>query len=117
MIEKPNYNQNITFDHRRKQTQQRICCVHVQLNFNVNSLKSAYIKHHSTETTHLSVDDHIVKAVSHQQVTCLTRLALSAAFDTIDHYIPLKRLSSWFHISFNALSLSLSLSLSLFSFS
>jgi len=35
-------------------------------------------------STLLSVHDHIIKAVSHQQVTCLTLLDLSAAFDTID---------------------------------
>ena len=65
----------------------------------LNSFQSAYIKHHSTETALLSVHDHIIKAISHQQVTCLTLLDLSAAFDTIDHSILLERLSSWFGIS------------------
>jgi len=50
----------------------------------LNSFQSAYIKHHSTETTLPSVHDHIIKAMIHQQVTCLTLLDLSAAFDTID---------------------------------
>jgi len=49
----------------------------------LNSFQSAYIEHHSTETTLLSVHDHIIKAMTHQQVTCLTLLDLSAAFDTI----------------------------------
>ena len=71
----------------------------------LNSFQSAYIKHHSTETTILSVHDHIIKAMAHQQVTCLTLLDLSAAFDTIDHSILLERLSSWFGISSIALSL------------
>jgi exonuclease III len=70
----------------------------------LNSFQSAYIKHHSTETALLSVHDHIIRAISHQQVTCLTLLDLSAAFDTIDHSILLERLSSWFGISSTALS-------------
>jgi len=70
----------------------------------LNSLQSTYIKHHSTETTRLSVHDHIIKALCHQQVICLTLLDLSAAFDTINHAILLERLSSWFGISSTALS-------------
>jgi len=71
----------------------------------INSFQSAYIKHHSTETTLLSVHDHIIKAMSHQQDTCLTLLDLSAPFDTVDHSILLERLSSWFGISSTALDL------------
>ena len=70
----------------------------------LNPFQSAYIKHHSTETALLSVHDHIIKAMSHQQVTCLTLLDLSAAFDTIDHTILLERLSAWFGITSTALS-------------
>jgi len=70
----------------------------------LNSFQSAFIKHHSTETTLLSVHDPIIKAMSHQQVTCLTLLDLFADFDTIDHSILLKRLLSWFGISSTALS-------------
>ena len=77
---------------------------HLSTNNLINSFQSAYIKHHSTETTLLSVHDHIIKAISHQQITCLTLLDLSAAFDTIDHSILLERLSSWFGISSTALS-------------
>jgi len=70
----------------------------------LNPNQSAYIKSHSTETTLLSVHDHIIKALSLQRVTCLTLLDLSAAFDTIDHSILLERLSSWFGITSTALS-------------
>ena len=69
-------------------------------------LQSAYIKCHSTETTLLSVHDHLIKATSLQQVqvTCLTLLDLSAAFDTTDHFIQLEHLSAWFGITSTALS-------------
>jgi len=52
----------------------------------LDSFHSAYIKHYFTKTTLLSVHCHIIKAMNHQQVTCLTLLDLSAAFDTIDHF-------------------------------
>jgi len=42
----------------------------------LNCFQSVYIKHQSTEITLLSVHDHIIKAMSHQQVTCLTPLDL-----------------------------------------
>jgi len=60
----------------------------------LNSFQSAYIKHHSTETTLLSVHDHVIKPMTHQQVTCLTLFDLSDAFDTIDHSILRERLAS-----------------------
>ena len=69
----------------------------------LNPFQSAYIKCHSTQTTLLSVHDHLIKAMSLQQVTCLTLLDLSAAFDTLDHSILLER-HSWFGITSTALS-------------
>jgi len=77
---------------------------YLSINNLLNSFQSAHIKHHSIETTLLSVHDHIIKVMNHQQhVTCLTLLDF-AAFDTIDHSIFLERLSSWFGISYTALS-------------
>ena len=73
----------------------------------LSSFHSAYIKRDTsfyTETTLLSVHDHLIKAMSLQQVTCLTLLDLSAAFDTTDHSILLERLSAWFGITSTTLS-------------
>jgi len=55
---------------------------YLSTNHPLNYFQSAYIKHHSTETTLLSVHDHIIKATSHQEVTCLTFLDASASFNT-----------------------------------
>src|SRR6218665_4054418 len=51
----------------------------------------------------VSLYNKLVSAVSHQQVSCLCLLDISAAFDTIDHNILLQRLSSWFGVSSTAL--------------
>ena len=67
---------------------------HLSSNSLYNPNQSVYTKYHSTETTIVSLNDHIITAISHQQVSCLYLLDLSAAFDTIDHSIILHRLSS-----------------------
>ena len=77
---------------------------HLSSNALLNSFQSAYTKHHSTESTLLSVHDHIIKAMAQQKVTALCLLDLSAAFDTIDHSILIHRLSSWFGLNGTVLS-------------
>ena len=75
---------------------------HHSSNYLYNPNQSAYTKYHSTETTLLSLHDHLITAISHQHVSCLCLLDLSAAFDNIDHSILLHRLSSWFGITDSA---------------
>jgi exonuclease III len=77
---------------------------HLSSNHLLNSFQSAYTTHHSTESTLLSVHDHIIKAMAQQRITALCLLDLSAAFDTIDHSILIHRLSSWFGLNGTVLS-------------
>ena len=78
--------------------------VHLSENSLFNIFQSAYTKFHSTETALLSLYDHLIRATARQHVTCLCLLDLSAAFDTIDHTILLKRLTHWFGITDTAFS-------------
>ena len=71
----------------------------------MNSFQSAYTKFNSTETTLLAVHDHIIRAMSQQQVTGLCLLDLSAAFDTTDHSILLHCLKILVWIHWNCLFL------------
>ena len=77
---------------------------HLSSNSMLNSFQSAYTKFHSTESTLLAVNEHLINAISHQKVTTLSLLDLSAAFDTIDHSILIERLSSWFGLNGTVLS-------------
>src|SRR6218665_761379 len=76
---------------------------YVSSNSFLNPHQSGFTNHHSTETLLVSLYNKLVSAVSHQQVSCLCLLDISAAFDTIDHNILLQRLSSWFGVSGTAL--------------
>ena len=65
----------------------------------LNTFQSAYTKNYCTETTLFCIHDHLSNAISHQHVSCLCLLDLSAAFDILDHSILLHRLSSYFGLS------------------
>ena len=54
---------------------------------------------HSTETALLEVLDGLYTAADNKQVTILTSLHLSAAFDTVDHEILLERLQTEFGVT------------------
>ena len=56
--------------------------------------QSAYRANHSTETALLKVKNGILLNMNKQHVTLLVLLYLSAAFDTVDHVILLRALSS-----------------------
>ena len=59
---------------------------------------------HSCETALLRVQNDILQAIDNRSCVALLLLDLSAAFDTVDHKILLKRLHSKFGIRGNALS-------------
>jgi len=54
--------------------------------------QSAYRRHHSTETAMLRILSDALTAADENQVTSLSLLDLSAAFDCIDHQLMLQRL-------------------------
>ena len=67
-----------------------------------NPLQSAYRKQHSTESALLKVHNDIIISMDKGEVTALTLLDLSAAFNTIDHATLTDRLSDWYGISSQA---------------
>ena len=66
--------------------------------------QSAYRKHHNCETALLQVANAILTNMDSQQVTFLTLLDLSAAFDTIPHAKFLERLENEYGINDTALA-------------
>ena len=67
---------------------------HINSSHTSNDYQSAYRKLHSIETALLKIHNDILSSMDDGRVTILTLLALSAAFDTIDHTILLSRLGN-----------------------
>ena len=72
---------------------------HIKNNHLSNPLQSPHRKHHSTELALLKVHNDIIISMDKGEVTALTLLDLSAAFDTIDHATLTDRLSDWYGVS------------------
>jgi exonuclease III len=68
-----------------------------------NSFQSAYRKLHSTESALLKINNDINLSLSRGKGSALVLLDMSAAFDTIDHDILLRRLPAWFGLTGNVL--------------
>ena len=76
----------------------------VESNCMSNELQSPYKQFHSTETALLKVHNYVTLNMDKGKVTALTLFDLSVAFDTFDHNILIKHLSTWYGISGTALS-------------
>lgn len=80
-------------------------CDHLIANDLLPKLQSAYRQRYSTstETALLKIQNDILLSMNRQHVTLLVLLGLSAAFDTVDHSVLLKRMETSFGISGKAL--------------
>ena len=68
-----------------------------------NHYQSAYREFQFTETALFKIHNDILSSIDDGRVTALTLLCLSAAFDTIDHTVLLRRLDDWFGVTEKAL--------------
>ena len=79
-------------------------CVHIQLTEYLDryklfpELQSGYRRFHSCETAILRIHNDLLYAMDKQTHACLMLIDLSAAFDTINHQLLLKRLEKTYHI-------------------
>ena len=71
---------------------------HITANKLIDQFQSAYKPGHSTETALIRVVNDMLNALDNGNLSFLTLLDLSAAFDTIDHSILLERLQTSFGI-------------------
>jgi hypothetical protein len=75
---------------------EKVVCAQLVKHMNKNCFyekyQSAYRQNHSTETTLIKVHNDILKSLDAGQSVALVMLDLSAAFDTIDHSILIRRL-------------------------
>ena len=72
---------------------------HLQLNSLLDEHQSAYRKHNSTEIALVYILNEMLSNADSKHVSLLALLDLSAAFDTLDHKILLKRLELSFGIT------------------
>ena len=72
---------------------------------NMQNYHFAYKKFHSAETALHKIPMDILSSVVDGTVTASTLLDFSAAFDTIDHTILVRRLDDWFGVTGKALAL------------
>ena len=76
---------------------------HINSSHTSNDYQSVYRTFHSNKTALLKIHNDILLSRDDGRVTALTLLDLSAAFDTIDHTILLRRLGNWFGVNGKAL--------------
>ena len=115
LLKKPSLDHNILKNYRPvsnltflSKITEKIVLLQLKEYLDINNLmppnQSAYRECHSTETALLRILNDLLLDIDNNKVSILSLLDLSAAFDTIDHSILLKRLEVSYGIKGNALS-------------